>query len=521
MPDTTPSDPQQRPVRRVVIAGGGTAGWMAAAALSKLLGRHLQITLVESDEIGTVGVGEATIPSLVTFHRLLEIDEAAFMAATQATIKLGIAFEHWRDVDQHYIHSFGHAGTDHWSAGFQHFWLKGRQRGVARDFGDYCLELRAAQEGRFAHLPNGGMNYAYHLDAGLYARFLRRFSEGFGVTRIEGRIGQVETDAQSGFLTALTLQDGTRVEGDLFLDCTGFAGLLIGKTLGVGSDDWSRWLFADSALAVQTESVGPPVTYTRSRADQAGWMWRIPLQHRVGNGIVYSSRYMDQDGARAVLERNLTGRALTEPRPLRFTPNQRHRVWEKNCVALGLASGFLEPLESTNIHLIQRGIIRLLQTFPQIINAADIAEYNRQAAQEITHIRDFVILHYHATDRRDTPFWRDCAAMDIPDSLRHRVELFRQSGRVFHQANELFAENSWVQVMLGQGVVPQQHHPVADLMGDAELGRFLETIRARVEAALVRLPAHADFLQRYCPAPPLPEPAARVPAPPVMAPPAG
>ncbi len=345
MTDTAPSDPRQRPVRRVVIAGGGTGGWMAAAALSKVLGRHLQITLVESDEIGTVGVGEATIPSLVTFHRLLEIDEAAFMAATQATIKLGIGFEHWRDVDRHYIHSFGHTGTDHWSAGFHHFWLKGRQRGVAHDFGDYCLELRAAQEGRFAHLPNGGMNYAYHLDAGLYARFLRRFSEGFGVRRIEGRIGSVETDAHSGYLTALTLDNGTRVEGDLFLDCTGFAGLLIGKTLGVGTDDWSQWLFADSALAVQTESVGAPVAYTRSRADQAGWMWRITLQHRVGNGIVYSSRYMYQDSAAQVLQRNLSGRALTPPRALRFTPNQRHRVWEKNCVALGLASGFLEPLE--------------------------------------------------------------------------------------------------------------------------------------------------------------------------------
>ncbi len=258
------------------------------------------------------------------------------MAATQATIKLGIGFEHWRDLDQRYIHSFGHAGTDHWSAGFQHFWLKGRQRGVARDFGDYCLELRAAQEGRFAHLSNGGMNYAYHLDAGLYARFLRRFSEGFGVQRIEGRIGTVETDPHSGHLTALTLQNGTRVEGDLFLDCTGFRGLLIGQTLGVGADDWSHWLFADSALAVQTESVGAPVAYTRSRADQSGWMWRIPLQHRVGNGIVYSSRYMDHDSAAQVLQRNLAGRALTELRPLRFTPNQRHRVWEKNCVALGL-----------------------------------------------------------------------------------------------------------------------------------------------------------------------------------------
>ncbi|MCC4603439.1 tryptophan halogenase family protein [Xanthomonas campestris] len=514
------SDPRQRRVRRVVIAGGGTAGWMAAAALSKLLGRQLQITLVESDEIGTVGVGEATIPSLVTFHRLLEIDEAAFMAATQATFKLGIAFEHWRDVDRHYIHSFGHTGTDHWSAGFHHFWLKGQQRGVARDFGDYCLELRATQEGRFAHLPSGGMNYAYHLDAGLYARFLRRFSEGFGVQRIEGRIGQVETDPESGFLTALTLHNGTRVEGDLFIDCTGFAGLLIGKTLGVGSEDWSQWLFADSALAVQTESVGPPVTYTRARADQSGWMWRIPLQHRVGNGIVYSSRYMDQDGARAVLERNLTGRALTEPRPLRFTPNQRHRVWEKNCVALGLASGFLEPIESTNIHLIQRGIVRLLQTFPQVIHPVDIAEYNRQAADEIAHIRDFVILHYHATDRRDTPFWRDCAAMDIPDSLRHRIALFQESGRVFHRGNELFAENSWVQVMLGQGITPRQHHPVADLMGDAELSQFLEGIRQRVDATVARLPPHADFLRHHCPAAPLPGLPARVPADAALAPPA-
>ncbi|WP_285447037.1 tryptophan halogenase family protein [Xanthomonas sp. LMC-A-07] len=505
----------QRLVRRVVIAGGGTAGWMAAAALSKLLGRQLQITLVESDEIGTVGVGEATIPSLVTFHRLLEIDEAQFMAATQATFKVGIAFEHWRDVDRHYIHSFGHTGTDHWSAGFQHFWLKARARGVARDFGDYCLELRAAQEGRFAHLPNGGMNYAYHLDAGLYARFLRRFSEGFGVQRIEGRIGSVQTDAHSGDIAALVLDDGTRIEGDLFLDCTGFRALLIGQTLGVGSEDWSRWLFADSALAVQTESVGAPVTFTRARADRAGWMWRIPLQHRVGNGIVYSSRYMDQDSAAQVLEHNLQGRALTTPRALRFTPNQRHRVWEKNCVALGLASGFLEPIESTNIHLIQRGIVRLLQTFPQVIDPVDIAEYNRQAAEEIAHIRDFVILHYHATDRRDTAFWRDCAGMDIPDSLRHRMELFRQSGRVFHQGNELFAENSWIQVMLGQGIVPRHHHPVADLMGDVELSQFLEGIRQRVEATLARLPPHAEFLRRYCPAPappaPMPQPAPGTP----------
>ncbi|WJI15600.1 tryptophan 7-halogenase [Pseudoxanthomonas winnipegensis] len=488
---------QPRPVKRVVIAGGGTAGWMAAAALSRTLGKVLDITLVESEEIGTVGVGEATIPTLVTFHRLLDIDEQAFMAATGATIKLGIQFEGWREPGQDYIHSFGTTGKDHWTAGFQHFWMKGRQRGLARDYGDYCLELRAAQEQRFAHLARNGMNYAFHLDAGLYARFLRRFSEGFGARRIEGRIATVQTSAQ-GDIAALVMEDGTRVEGDLFIDCTGFRSLLLGQTLGVAFEDWSHWLFADSALAVQTESVAPPVPYTRSMAGPAGWQWRIPLQHRVGNGIVYSSRFMDQEAARAALLDNLEGPPLFEPRPLRFTPGQRQVTWKRNCVALGLASGFLEPLESTNIHLVSRNLTRLLQSFPHVIRQVDIDEYNAQTEAEMVHIRDFVILHYHVTRRRDTPFWRACAQMDIPATLRHRIDLFAQTGRVFHVPNELFAENSWIQVMLGQGIAPAQYHPVADLMDDAELARFLDGIHQQVEQTVARLPTHADYLRSYC-----------------------
>jgi tryptophan 7-halogenase len=491
---------QTQRVRRVVIAGGGTAGWMTAAALSKTLGRVLDITLVESEEIGTVGVGEATIPTLVTFHRLLDINEQEFMAATQATIKLGIAFEHWRDRDQHYIHSFGTTGRDHWTAGFQHFWLEAKQRGLARAYGDYCLELRAAEESRFAHLPNGGINYAFHLDAGRYARFLRRFSEGYGARRIEGKIRRVLTRAEDGHIEALELENGARIEGDLFIDCTGFRGLLIGETLGVGFEDWSHWLFCDSAFAVQTASVKSPLPYTRSIAGEAGWQWRIPLQTRGGNGIVFSSRFIDKDSARNTLMGSLEGEPLMEPRLLRFTPGQRMRAWEKNCVAIGLAGGFLEPLESTNIHLIQRGIVRLLQCFPDVLQEADIREYNQQTASEITHIRDFIILHYHVTHRRDTPFWRAAAEMSIPDTLQHRIELFRDTARVFRVPNELFAENSWVQVMLGQGLEPHSWHPVTRLMPDPELQGFLESIRGGVDRGLRQLAPHGDYIARYCPA---------------------
>jgi tryptophan halogenase len=495
-------DASNQPVRRVVIAGGGTAGWMAAAALSKTLGKVIELTLIESDEIGTVGVGEATIPTMITFHNLLELNEAEFMAATQATFKLGISFENWRDVRQDYIHSFGTTGTDHWTAGFQHFWRKGVARGMAGDYGDYCRELKAAQLGRFAHLPDNGMNYAYHLDAGLYARYLRKFSEPLGARRVEGKIVKVEQDADNGHIRSVTLADGSRIEGDLFIDCSGFRALLIGETLGEEYEDWSHWLFCDSALAVQTASTGAMPPLTRSIAHDAGWQWRIPLQHRVGNGLVYSSRHTDDDAARATLMGNLAGEALMQPRPIRFTPGQRRRTWVGNCVAVGLSSGFLEPIESTSIHLIQRALIRLLQMFPGAgICQSDIDEYNTQTATEVAHIRDFIILHYHVTNREDTPFWRDCRALEVPASLRHRIELFRETGRVFRGPNELFAENSWIQVMLGQGILPPRYHPIADRMGDAELAQFLNNIKGSVAAVAGQLPSHQDYIRQYCRAP--------------------
>lgn len=492
-------DAPRMPIRRVVVAGGGTAGWMVAACLSRTLGKALDIALVESDEIGTVGVGEATIPTLHLFHQVLELDEREFMAATSATFKLGIQFDDWLDRGQHYIHSFGVTGQDHWTAGFQHFWLKGRERGLAQEFGEYCLEWKAARQERFAHLPRNGMNYAYHLDATRYAAFLRKLSEARGVRRIEGKIVRVNQRPGSETLTSLALDNGALVEGDLFIDCTGFRALLIGQTLGVPYEDWSRWLPCDSALAVQTESVGPAVPFTRSTAHGSGWQWRIPLQTRVGNGLVYSSRHIADDEARALLLGKLQGEALTSPRQLRFTPGQRREVWRANCVAIGLSSGFIEPLESTSIHLIQRGVMRLLQTFPVAgINAVDVEEYNRQSQWEIEHIRDFVVLHYHVQQRSDSPFWQQCREMEIPSSLKHRIELFRESGRVFRAPNELFAEGSWIQVMLGQGIVPKQHHPIADLMNDAELNGFLEAIRQRVQHTVAQLPSHQAYVEQFC-----------------------
>jgi tryptophan halogenase len=489
-------------VTRVVIAGGGTAGWMAAAALSRTLGKALDIRLVESDEIGTVGVGEATIPTLVHFHRLLDINEQEFMAATGATFKLGISFEGWRARGEDYIHSFGATGTDHFTAGFQHFWLKGRERGLAGDYGDYCLELAASREMRFGHLPNDGLNYAYHLDASAYARYLRRFSEHFGVQRIEARISRVDTDPVSGRVAALVLDSGSRVEGDLFIDCTGFRSLLLGQAMGVEYEDWSPWLFNDSAIAVQTQAVAPPMPMTRAIAHDWGWQWRIGLQHRVGNGVVFSSRYVDDDMARATLLGNIEGKVLTEPRVIRFTPGQRKRVWAGNVVGLGLASGFLEPIESTSIHLIQRGIVRLLQLFPsQGIQQADIDEYNAQTEVDLRTIRDFIIMHYKINGR-DTAYWQDAAAMDVPESLRHRIELFRETGRVFRYQNELFAENSWVQCMLGQGLTPRAHHQSADLMGIDELRAFLDNISNRVRRTVAQLPKHQDYVRGYCPAKP-------------------
>lgn len=494
---------QRRKIHRVVIAGGGTAGWMAAASLSKLLGKTLDITLVESDEIGTVGVGEATIPTLLTLHELLKIKEQDFVKAVQGTFKLGISFENWRDVGEDYIHSFGWTGKDSWAAGFQHFWLKGRRMGISREFGEYCKEWVAAKQNRFAVLPNNGLNYAYHFDASLYARFLRGMAEQHGAVRREGRIEDVEQDPVSGHITAIRLRSGERLEGELFIDCTGFRGLLIEQTLNAGYEDWSDWLPCNAAVAVQTESVFPPLPYTRSIAREAGWQWRIPLQHRVGNGVVFSSHHWSDDEAVSRLLGNVQGDVLTEPRVIKFHTGQRRRHWHKNCIAMGLASGFIEPLESTSIHLIQRSIIRLMQMFPYDgIRQPDVDEFNAQMKFEIDNVRDFIVLHYHVTNRRDTPFWRHCASMKIPDSLRHRIELFRQAGRVFKVPTELFGENSWIQVMLGQGILPEQYHPIVNMMSDDELTKFLTGIHGTVSNGVGQLPDHQRFIDHYCKASP-------------------
>jgi len=486
-------------IHKVVIAGGGTAGWMAAASLSKLLGKTLDITLVESDVIGTVGVGEATIPTLLTLHELLKIKEQEFVAAVKGTFKLGISFENWRDIDQDYIHSFGWTGKDCWAAGFQHFWLKGKRLGISKEFGEYCKEWVAAKHERFAVLPNQGLNYAYHIDASLYAKFLRKIAEEHGCRRQEGKIDKVDLDPETGFITALQLDSGKTIEGDLFIDCTGFRGLLIEQTLGVDYIDWTNWLPCDSAVAVQTEAVAPPIPYTRAIARQAGWQWRIPLQHRVGNGLVFSSEYWADDDAKHFLLDNIEGKPLTDPRVIKFTTGQRQRHWHKNCVAVGLSSGFIEPMESTSIHLIQRSIIRLMQMFPYSgIRQPDLDEFNEQMSTEFAHIRDFIVLHYHVTQRTDSPFWEHCRTMEIPESLRHRIELFKQTGRVFKAPHELFGENSWIQVMLGQGLMPEQYHPVVNMMDDEELERFLSGLHGSARQLVSQLPDHQRFIDHYC-----------------------
>ncbi len=487
------------PPRRIVIAGGGTAGWMAAAAIARTLGPVAELILVESDAIGTIGVGESTIPPLVAYNRLLGIGEADFMRATQATFKLGIMFDNWKTQGSRYFHSFGGTGKDHWSAGFQHFWMHGRTQGHDQSYDDYCLELKAAEAGKFAHLPDDRINYAYQLDSSLYAAFLRRMAEADGCTRIEGRIASVEMDSESGDIAALLLDGDRRIEGDLFIDCTGFRALLIEGALHAGYDDWSHWLPCDAAVAIQTASVRPAVPYTRAIAHEAGWQWRIPLQHRAGNGIVYCSRYMDRDAALERLLGTIEGKTLTEPNMIRFTTGARRRQWHRNCIAIGLSSGFMEPLESTSIHLIQRAVLRLLRMLPAgRPSDRDIAEFNDQQFTDMEQIRDFLILHYNATERRDSPFWRHCAMMAVPESLAHKIALFRETGRVFRRNEELFAENSWVQVMMGQGIMPETYHPVASKLRGEELAYLLSSLRDNVARTVDGLPEHHAYVARYC-----------------------
>ena len=484
---------------KVVIAGGGTAGWMSAAALSHQMGDILDITLVESIEIGTIGVGEATIPPMRTFHRLIGINEQEFMRATNATFKLGIQFENWKKIGEHYFHSFGVTGKQTVVADFIHFWLRGRKLGIADEFGHYCLEFKAALQERFAINEQARLNYAFHLDAGRYASFLRARAEARGVNRVEGKIASVQQNPDTGFITSLTMESGQQISGDLFIDCTGMRGLLIEQTLQTGYEEWSHWLPCDSAIAVQTEAVRATLPYTRSIAHHAGWRWQIPLQHRVGNGLVFSSKHMSQDEATAMLLSSVDGKVLTEPKPIRFNTGKRKKSWNKNCVAIGLASGFLEPLESTSIHMIMTAVTRLLQLFPHgKIDSSIVDEFNLQSESEINRIRDFIILHYKATERDDSPFWRYCKDMEIPAELKHRMELFKQVGKSFQVEGELFRLDSWTQVMLGQGIIPESYHPMIDLMPERDLNFFLKNIAADVDKNLASLLAHDEFIKKYC-----------------------
>ncbi|WP_020209779.1 tryptophan halogenase family protein [Gilvimarinus chinensis] len=483
-------------VESLTIVGGGTAGWMAAAALSKVF-KRLKITLVESDSIGTVGVGEATIPTLQFFNQLLGINERDFIRETQATFKLGIQFEGWRSPEHKYIHGFGETGKNYWAAGFHNFWRRGDELGLAESFGRYCREVQAAQADRFAIGPDSGLNYAYHLDATRYGQYLRKMAERNGTIREEGKVTRVNQCKDSGNILSVTLDNGKSVDGDLFIDCTGFAALLIEQTLQTGYEDWSHWLPCDRAIALQTELTGDPKPYTRAVAHKAGWRWEIPLQHRRGNGIVYSSDYLPDDEALNLLNHSVQGGLTSEPNKIRFVTGKRKLQWNKNCIALGLAGGFLEPLESTSIHLIQQNILKLIKLFPDSIDCAlDRDEFNRRADSEYRQVLDFIVLHYRLTERSDSPFWQHCRTMSVPDSLAHRMEQFQQTGRFFLEDGELFVD-SWFQVMIGQGLIPKTYHAVVDEMPESELAALLKQLSQGVQSHIAKLPSHAEFLKRY------------------------
>lgn len=492
-------------IRKIVIVGGGTSGWMAASVLARTFGPRLDIELVESEQIGTVGVGEATIPQIRLLLNLLGIDEFDFLKNVQGTIKLGIQFNGWAKEGHRYIHAFGAMGRPLGMLEFHNYWLRALQQGRKDSLWSYSLNAAAAAQNRFDIFDTfgdtglSGLVRAYHFDASLVAAYLRRHCEPMAVTRTEGKIVDTRINADDGFIESLVLDDGRQVSGDLFIDCSGFAGLLIEQALNTGYDDWTHWLPCDRAVAVASESVEPLTPYTQSTARAAGWQWRIPLQHRIGNGHVFSSNYMTDDEATAQLLDNLDGERLTEPRVLRFTTGRRKKFWNRNVVALGLSSGFLEPLESTSIHLVQSGLSRLLNLFPDGgFSQRTIDEYNRQCAYEYERVRDFIILHYHANQRSDSQFWIDRREMSVPDSLTHKIELFRASGRLHEDAEDLFKSVAWLQVLIGQGVEPEHYHPMADIVRDEQLAQFLSDIDRVVSAQARRFPDHRDWLAQHC-----------------------
>ena len=487
---------------RVIVAGGGTAGWLTAYSLAKRLGKSLDITLIESDQIGTVGVGEATVPTMHRFHQFFGIEEREFMRATQATFKLGIAFDNWGAPGESYAHTFGEIGQSNWLVEFHQYWLEAHANGFGGKLEDYCLELKAAEAGKFARTAGDTpLTYAFHLNATAYAGFLRQKSEALGVRRIEGRIDEVVVDPETGNIQSLELAQDRKIDGDFFVDCTGFRSLLLGDALDVEFEDWGHWLAADRALAVQTESTEPPAPFTRAIAHPNGWQWRIPLQNRTGNGFVYSSRFCSDDDASATLLGNVTGQTITDPLLLKFKTGRRVNAWHKNCVAIGLSSGFIEPLESTSIHLIDTTLVRLMRLFPFAGRMTPLAEqFNRETQIEWEAVRDFIILHYKQTQRDDSEFWNFYRTMDIPDSLAPRIEMFKENGYVWSDLANLFRAHSWIQVMFGQGLFPKHCHGASRILPAELLKAELEKVATAVNQNLAKLPDHEDFIKQYCPA---------------------
>jgi tryptophan halogenase len=488
-------------IRKIVIVGGGTAGWMTAAALSQALNlRQCTVELIESEEIGTIGVGEATIPTIHWFNRAIHLNEREFMRETKATFKLGIEFVGWSGPRPSYLHPFGRYGFPSDGISFQHRWLKARLGGLDDDFEDYSLNTVAARAGKFQFPSNdpesllATMGYAYHFDASLYARYLRTRSEAAGVRRHEAKVTRVEQHPETGFVIAVHSDKGHRLDGDLFIDCSGMRGILIEGALQAGFEDWSRWLPCDRAVAVQSAKATPPIPYTRALAQAAGWQWRIPLQHRTGNGYVYSSSFLKDEDAAKVLMENLDAAAITDPRIIRFRTGRRHVAWNKNVVAIGLSSGFLEPLESTSIHMIQSGIAKLLSLFPtRDCNPLTAEQYNRVVRAETESIRDFLVLHYHSTPREE-PLWAYCRHVDLPGDLKYKEDQFSCSGRIVLTPEDLFRDASWFAVLMGQGHRPLDYNPLIDSIDSKDNLAYIDRIKSEIRSAVANLPDHQSFL---------------------------
>ena len=492
-------------INKIVIVGGGTAGWIAAAALSKYLTNTVSINLIESDSIATVGVGEATIPQIRRLNAILGLDENEMIRETNGSFKLGIEFNNWGKIGDSYLHTFGDAGINLRNTLFHQYWLRSKAEGSKASLWDYSLHHKAAYSHKFARMEKvgnttmTGLAYAFHFDASLYAKYLRKLAEASGVVRTEGKVIETKLNAENGHIRSVILESGQSIEGDLFIDCSGFRALLIGGALDVKYEDWSHWLPCNRAVAVGCEKTEPLLPYTKATAHEAGWQWRIPLQHRTGNGHVFCDEFITEEKATETLLKNLDGQPLGTPKALRFTTGRRKKFWHKNCVSLGLASGFLEPLESTSIHLIQSNVSRLIELFPTMdFDESNANEYNRLIGKEYDLIRDFLILHYHQTQRDDSEFWRYCANMQVPDSLKQKMNLFASNGLLYKEPEDLFRESSWVQVMLGQGIQPKSYHAMANGIDSNQLKGFMQDVKKIIANATDPLPTHQRFIDAHC-----------------------